>query len=123
MRRLFAAIAALLLCSSLSARGFAQSSNATLGGTVSDATGALIPGVTITATNAQTGIVVTAVSNETGAYQFAALQPGVYKVSADLPGFRTQIYSAVVLGISQQVRLNFALQVGSVAQSVEVNVA
>jgi hypothetical protein len=100
-----------------------QSSNATLGGTVSDATGALIPGVTITATNTATGIVSSVVSNEAGAYNFASLQTGTYRVSAELPGFQTQTYNEVNLGIAQQVRLNFALQVGAVAQAVEVTVA
>jgi len=69
---------------------FAQTTNATLGGTVSDASRALIPGVTITATNTQTGIVSSAVSNETGAYNFPSLQTGTYKVTAELPGFQTQ---------------------------------
>ena len=102
---------------------FAQTSNATLGGTVSDSSHALIPGVTVTATNTQTGIVNTVVTNETGAYQFASLQTGVYKVSAELPGFQTQVYNEVSLGVSQQVRLNFSLQVGTQSQSVEVSVA
>src|SRR5580765_4796401 len=106
MNKLLSAAGMLLILLS-SANGFAQTSNATLGGTVSDATGALIPGVTITATNTQTGIVTTVVSNETGAYQFASLQTGTYKVSAELPGFQTQAYNNVVLGVSQQVRLNF----------------
>src|SRR5438093_5087288 len=108
--------AVALLCLVLSTHTFSQTSNATLGGIISDATGALIPGVTITATNAQTGIVTTIVSNESGAYQFASLQTGTYKVSAELPGFRTQTYGDVALGVSQQVRLNFTLQEGSVAQ-------
>lgn len=56
--------------------GFGQSMNATGGGTVADASGALIPGVTVSATNTGTGIVTTVVSNESGAYNFAALQPG-----------------------------------------------
>jgi hypothetical protein len=117
-------LAALVLLSCvMPIRAAAQSSNATLGGTVGDASRALIPGVTITATNIQTGIVSTVVSNETGAYQFASLQPGVYKVSAELPGFQTQTYNDVVLGISQQVRLNFTLQVGGQAQTLEVSVA
>src|SRR5207249_2941052 len=102
---------------------FSQTSNATLGGTVSDSSGAFIPGVSITATNSATGIVTTVLSNEAGAYQFASLQTGIYKVSAELPGFQTRTYSDVNLGVSQQVRLNFALQVGSVAQAVEVTVA
>src|SRR5438552_392915 len=114
--------AALLLCLVLSSYSFSQTANATLGGTVSDASRALIPGVTITATNTQTGIVSTVVSNEAGAYQFASLQTGTYKVTAELPGFQTQTYSDVMLGVSQQVRLNFILRVGAVAQAVEVTV-
>jgi hypothetical protein len=119
-------VMALLLCAGMSLfsmRTFAQTSNATLGGTVSDSSGALIPGVTVTATNTGTGIVTTVLSNEAGAYQFASLQTGAYKVTADLTGFQTQTYNNVNLGVSQQVRLNFTLQVGGVAQSVEVSVA
>jgi hypothetical protein len=95
----------------------------TLGGTVSDSSGALIPGVSITATNAGTGIVTTVYSNESGAYQFANLQPGTYKVSGELSGFQTQTYNNVALGVAQQVRLNFNLSVGGVAQAVDVTIA
>src|SRR5262249_19230793 len=102
---------------------FTQTTNATLGGTAGDPTGALVPGVTITATNTQTGIVTTVLTNETGAYQFANLQTSVYTVTAELAGFQKQSYTAVALGVSQQVRLNFTLQVGTVAQSVEVSTA
>src|SRR5438132_628177 len=116
-------VAVLCLHLVLSVPVFAQTSNATLGGTVSDATGALIPGVSVTATNVATGIVTTVLTNEAGAYQFASLQTGTYKVVAELSGFQTQTYNNVTLGISQQVRLNFTLQVGSVAQSVEVTIA
>jgi hypothetical protein len=101
----------------------AQTSNATLGGTVSDASGALMPGVSITAANTQTGISTTVLSNESGAYQFASLQTGTYNVTAELPGFQTQTRSQVALGVSQQVRINFTLQLGTVAQSVDVSVA
>jgi hypothetical protein len=116
-------VAGMLLCLGVSTFTFAQTSNATLGGTVSDATGALIPGVSVTATNTATGIITMVISNESGAYQFASLQTGTYKVTAELAGFQTAAYDNVTLGISQQVRLNFALQVGSVAQAVEVTVA
>ena len=77
----------------------------------------------VTATNTATGIVTTVLSNESGTYQFASLQNGTYKVSAELSGFQTQTYNNVALGLSQQVRLNFTLQLGGVAQSVEVSVA
>src|SRR6266850_3913968 len=115
--------AVLLLCLVPFTHTFAQTSNATLGGTVSDSTGALIPGVNVTATNTATGIVTTVLSNEAGAYHFASLQTGTYKVTAELPGFQTAAYDNVTLGISQQVRLNFTLQIGSLAQAVEVTVA
>jgi len=117
------ATAVVLLSLGVFTSAFAQSQNARLGGTVADASGALIPGVEVTARNDGTGIVTTVLSNETGNYQFASLQPGTYTVSASLGGFQTQIYKEVSLGISQQVRLNFALQVGTVAQGVEVTVA
>src|SRR6266403_1731802 len=120
-QRVFAGLVFLLLV--LSTHIFAQTSNATLGGTVSDATNALIPGVSITATNTGTGIVTTVVSNDAGAYQFASLQTGTYTVTAELPGFQTQTRNGVALGVSQQVRLNFTMQVGNVAQTVEVSVA
>jgi hypothetical protein len=122
MRRLFVAVVAAL-CLVAAPSAFAQTTNATLGGTVSDASRALIPGVTVTATNTQTGIVSTIVTNESGAYQFASLQTGVYKVTAELPGFQTQTYNDVALGVAQQVRLNFTLQVGTQSQTVEVSVA
>src|SRR5919201_2811951 len=115
--------AALLAGCILFTAAYAQTTNATLGGTASDASRALIPGVTVTATNTQTGIVSTTVTNETGAYNFPSLQTGIYKVSAELAGFQTQTYNDVTLGVSQQVRLNFTLQVSSVAQAVEVTAA
>src|SRR6202140_930386 len=121
MRKLFVP-AALLLCTVLSVCAFGQTTNATLGGTVSDATGALIPGVTVTATHSATGIASTELTNESGSYQFPNLQTGTYKVQAELPGFRAQVVNSFNLGLGQQARLNFTLQVGAVSQTVEVSV-
>src|SRR5215510_7141230 len=105
-------VVVVLLCAVVCNVAFSQSQNARLGGTVSDSSGALIPGVEVTSTNDGTGITTTVVTNEAGTYQFASLQPGAYTVSAVLTGFQTQTYKQVALGISQQVRLNFTLQVG-----------
>jgi len=115
-------MAVFLCCALLSLNAFAQTTDATVGGTVSDPTGALIPGVTITATNTATGIVKTALSNEAGAYNFPALQTGTYKISAELTGFRTQSFTDFKLGGSQQARLNFTLQIGA-ATGTTVEVA
>ena len=114
--------AAIAACFLFGINGFAQVINATLSGTVSDATGALIPGVEITATQTGTGVVSTVVTNESGTYRFASLQPGTYQVKASLAGFQGQTFQ-VTLGTSQQIRQNFTLQVGTVAQAVDVSVA
>ncbi len=123
MKRFLAMGVVLFVCAALSTHIFGQTTNATLGGTVSDATGALIPGVTVTATNNGTGIVNSVLTNESGAYQHASLQPGTYKVTAELPGFQTQVANNVSLGLGQQARLNFTLQVSTVSQTVEVSIA
>ena len=81
----------VFLCFVFSGEGFAQV-NSSIGGTVEDPSKALIPGVTITATNTGTGVVNTTITNESGVYNFAALIPGAYKVTAELTGFRTHAY-------------------------------
>jgi hypothetical protein len=121
MKKLLAACA--LLSAALNGVAFAQSTNATLGGTVQDPSDAYIPGVTISATNTGTGIVTTVVSNEAGAYQFASLQPGSYDIQASLPGFQSAVNRGFQLGGAQQARLNFVLQVGTAVTSVDVTAA
>jgi Carboxypeptidase regulatory-like domain/TonB-dependent Receptor Plug Domain len=97
----------------------AFSQNAQLAGSVSDASNALIPGVTIIATNNATGVATTTITNDSGAYTFPSLQPGVYKLSAELPGFQTSTVTNLELG-PIAVRQNFQLKVGTAATSVEV---
>ena len=101
-----------------SARTFAQE-NATLGGSVTDPTGALIPGADVTATNDTTGIASTGVTNAAGEYEFT-LQPGTYTITAEVPGFQTGIESNVALGAGQQVLRDFTLEIGVVATTITV---
>ena len=117
------ALLVALLLIGLAANAFGQTGSAQLGGTVQDPSRALIPGVTITVTNVETNVTLTQVSNESGAYSFPVLQPGTYRVSAELPGFRKQIFNDVRLSYAGQSRIDFTLQVGELAQSVEVTVA
>jgi hypothetical protein len=112
-----------LLCFVLSVNGIAQSSNAALGGTVADSSGAVIPGVEITATNTGTGIARVRRSAMSRGHTVSQVCKQEHKVSAALSGFQTQTYNTVTLGVSQQVRLNFAMQVGGLSQTVEVSVA
>src|SRR5215475_5734037 len=101
---------------------FSQSSNGTISGTVSDVSRAVIPGVSVTATNGATGVVTTVLSNDAGVYNFPSLLPGTYKITAELSGFRTQTFNDVQLGNAAQLRLNVTLEVAAAAQSVEVSV-
>lgn len=112
-------VATFLVCFALSGPVFGQI-NAGLAGTVSDASGAFIPGVEVTAKNINTGIADTRITNETGNFVFPSLQPGTYTLSAALPGFQPAAYNNVILGQGQEVRLNFTLQVGTAQQQVEV---
>jgi hypothetical protein len=112
-----------LLLISLAASALGQTGNAQLSGTVTDPSKALIPGVTVTATNTETNVTLTQVSNESGTYSFPVLQPGSYRVSAELPGFKKQVFNDVRLSYAGQTRIDFTLQIGDVNQSVEVVVA
>ena len=97
---------------------FAQE-NATLSGTVRDSTGAVIPGAVVTATNNTTEIVATRVTREIGNYEFS-LPPGLYTLTAEVPGFETGIYSDVELKVGQPILLHFILDVGAVTTTVMV---
>jgi hypothetical protein len=81
MKRILAA-AIVLLCFAVSNTTFAQTGNASVGGFVQDPTQAFIPGVTVTATNTQTGVTSSVVTNESGTYTIQTLLPGTYKISA-----------------------------------------
>jgi hypothetical protein len=111
--------AATLLCLGLAVQAFGQA-NASLSGTVTDAAGAVMPGVSITATNENTGVVSNSVSNDAGVYSYANLLPGSYTVQAALQGFQTKIFTKVSLGSGQQARLNFRLEIAGVQTQVEV---
>ena len=122
MRKLVSALA-LVLCLVPGTRAFSQSTYATVSGSVADSSGAVLPGVSVTGTNNNTGVVTSSVTNEAGIYTLPSLLPGVYTVSADLPGFQKRSFTNVQLGNAERVRLNFTLSVATQAQSVEVTVA
>jgi hypothetical protein len=89
-----------------------------VGGIVQDTTKALIPGVTVTLTNTQTGVVDTRLTNESGTYQFPSVPPGVYKISGDLSGFRPAVENDIQLGTSAQVRINLTMEIGTGPETV-----
>lgn len=111
--------AAFLLCLILPSSTFGQV-NATVGGTVSDPSGAVIAMVAVSAKNNSTGIVTNATTNATGAYEFSSLQPGTYTLTATISGFKTATFNNVGLGQGQQVRLNFNMELAAAGESVSV---
>jgi Carboxypeptidase regulatory-like domain len=95
----------------------------TLTGTVTDSTGAVIPGAQVTALEAQTGVSQTATSDAAGIYRFPTLLPGIYKVTIAAQGFATQETAGVLVTANEIARVNASLKVGSATQSVTVTTA
>ena len=113
-------VAVSMLLLELAGNAFAQGGSAQLGGIAQDTSKALIPGVTITAKNAATGVTTVQLTNESGAYSFPVLQPGTYEISAELSGFKKFIQRNVEVTYAAQIRLNVTLEVGTAGQSVDV---
>ncbi len=99
---------------------WAQTITANIGGTVTDSTGAILPGATVTAINVDTGVKVSTTTNSTGAYSLRFLQIGSYKVSVTAKGFETSIYGPYTLEIDQIAQVDAKLKVGASTESVIV---
>ena len=93
---------------------------AELSGSLTNPTGALLPGVEITATQTDTGISRTVLSNETGAYVMTNLPTGPYRLEAVLPGFQSFVQTGIVLQVNSSPVINVVMEVGQVTQTVEV---
>src|SRR5207249_4420035 len=93
---------------------------ARLVGTVTDQSGAVVPGVEVTAVHKGTNIASKTVTNERGDYIIDNLRPGLYDVSAELPGFKKQVFAAVRLETGQYGRVDFVLTPGEIAETVTV---
>lgn len=98
----------------------AQTELATLTGTVTDASGAVLHRVTISAVNEATNVSTSTPSNETGRFLLVSLRPGVYTITASLAGFKKYIQSGVTLQVNQAARLDISLSVGEVSEQITV---
>ena len=99
---------------------FAQLPTGTILGTLKDPTGAVVPGATVTAQNAETGTTRSISTDETGAYRLAALPVGHYDLKVEASGFKLTTQKGLVLDVGQEAVLNFALEVGTTAEQVVV---
>ncbi len=119
-KRHVVALAALVLAVSL--QTFGQQA-ATIVGTVTDPSGAVVPNVTMTITNLATGVTKTTPTNEAGQYVFPDVQIGKYDVKVTAQGFKAQERKGVVLNANDRVRVDFQMQVGATTETVTVEAA
>jgi hypothetical protein len=97
-----------------------QQITATLVGSVTDASGAVVPSASIQVTNLETNAVREGSTDDSGSYSFPFLPAGSYKVAVNLKGFRPQVVNRFVLNVAQTARLDLKLQLGEVTESVSV---
>jgi hypothetical protein len=93
---------------------------AQISGSVADQSGAVLPGVEVTATQTDTGVSRSVVTNETGSYVLSNLPVGPYRLEVSLPGFRTSSQTGIVLQVGASPVINVVLEVGQVTDTIEV---
>src|SRR5213592_1963147 len=99
---------------------FGQNFSATISGFVRDSTGAVIPGTTVTAKHTETGLTRSVQTSEEGSYTMPALPVGDYEVTAEKPGFKTQVRQGITLVVAQEAVVNLTLDVGNLAEKITV---
>ena len=115
------ALLALLLTLGLSAPAAAQGERGVIGGTVTDAQGGVLPGVTITARNINTGFTQSNVTEADGRYRFGALPLGTYEIKAELTGFSTATVTNLVLTVNRELEQNITMGLSTLQESVTVS--
>jgi len=118
MRRIIL-VGFLTVC--FAAPALAQSTGtATLTGSVSDASGAVVPRANVTVLNTETGFVFTSVTTNEGTWYVPNLNPGTYQLKIEASGFKSYVQNGILLRTAEQPRIDVKLEVGEVTQSVEV---
>lgn len=98
----------------------AQSSTASINGTVKDASGSIVPAAEVALTNTQTNVERKAISNAVGVYAFLNIIPGEYRLQAAKTGFKTSKQSAFTLNVNQTATFDMTLEIGEISQEVTV---
>jgi Carboxypeptidase regulatory-like domain len=120
-RRLIGLCAVFCLFALAPSALFSQNvSTGSVSGTISDPSGAVVVGATITLIDKATGNHVTATTNQDGRYILSNLQPSTYDITVNKEGFRISKVASQVVSVNQPLTLNFTLEIGSAAESVEV---
>jgi hypothetical protein len=98
----------------------AQDPRGTIRGRISDPTGSTIPGAAIKATSTDSGVTLTAKTNESGNYSIPFLLPGFYTVTVEVTGFKQFRQTGVQVRVGETIDLNITMEIGAVAEQVEV---
>jgi hypothetical protein len=121
IRVLTAVMLVALVWAGLPAAANAQATRGTILGTITDQTGAAMPGVTVVATETRTNVSYDTVTNETGNFTFPNIPDGIYNIKAELQGFKTVVREAIRLAVNTSIRVDLALAVGELAETVTVS--
>src|SRR5215470_18850027 len=92
----------------------AQTTTAAFLGTITDSSGAVLPGAQVTASNVETGLKRTTITNEEGRFLLSELPPGSYELAVSLPSFETLVRKGLTLTVGQQANLALTMKVGAV---------
>jgi Carboxypeptidase regulatory-like domain len=123
MRKRALLLGAVLALLAMADTAGAQTATGQITGTVKDATGAVVPGASVTVHSDLTGLTRTGATNPAGDYSFPLLPTGVYSVSAELTGFSVAKQSGIRLNVDQVARIDLTLAVGAGTETVEVKAA
>jgi hypothetical protein len=110
----------IVVMSALAVSVAAQQQLGAIQGTITDQTHAVLPGATVTVTNADTGVSRTTTTNETGVYRMPSLDLGRYRVKAELQGFRSSTQTDLTLSVGATLGVNFTLNTGTVEETIQV---
>jgi hypothetical protein len=113
-------MAILLVASAAVSTLPAQLTTTTISGTLTDATGALVPNASVTAVEISTGTTTRALANGDGFYILSGLAPGQYRLRVEKPGFQVHVQEGVVVEVNRPVNVNVTLQVGATTQTLTV---
>lgn len=116
-------LACTMLAFSSFPRLFAQATSGTIIGTIQDSSGASVPAVTVSVTNAGTNVSNETSTNESGNYTVAQLTPGTYTITASKPGFQKFVQQNVMVNVGQSARVDATLPVGAESQEITVTSA
>ncbi len=110
----------LSLCLFFAVTAPAQTATGRIAGTVQDASGAVVPGATVTATNEETGVSFNTVSTDAGKYTFESIQPGLYAITVEQANFKRYTTTQNVVNANDTTNINVPLEAGNVTETVEV---